>query len=686
MKKLLLFLVSTGLLNLYVNAQESRPHCFTSEYFNEAVKTDPQLLKDRETLENFTKQYIHQQSLQRSQQSLPYIIPVVFHILHNYGPENVSDDVIREAVRLMNIDYRKLRADTGTVYSAFQSLNADCEIEFRLATIDPNGNCTTGIEHLPTLKTYYADNSSKTDPAWTVWPRSKYLNIWVANTLANPTAAAYANYPTNGQLLTDGVMCWYTYVDNFTSTLTHEAGHCLNLWHIWGDTNTPGITCGDDSVSDTPITKGWDHCPTPNTSKVCDANTVENYQNYMDYSYCNNMFTVGQKSRMFAALNSPVGNRNNLWTPSNLIATGTDGSAAPLCSPVADFKADVSASCSNDSIHYTDQSWKGTPSNWNWSFPGGSPSTSNLQSPNVLYSSPGTYDATLIVSNATGADTIVKTSIVRITANALDTIPFAESFEDTTSFPGVDGWIESVGGGATWQRATNAGSMGTCSIRMNNYTNTAGAVDSWITPSMNFSNVNSPAIMTFKVANAQRSSTSNDELKVFYSLNCGKSWSATPYAKSGATLSTAGIVSTNFTPSNAGQWRLETVNVNGAKLKPNVRFKFQNTSDRGNNIYIDEINITGNITGIKEAEELQSDFSVYPNPSQGSSTIEFTLNKSCNVIIEVKDILGRTVANVFHDNLMAGIHERKLPALIPGIYLVDLNINNKHHIRKLVVS
>jgi len=687
MKKLLLFLVFTGLINFYVDAQEQRPHCFTSEYYNEAVKTNPDLVREREDLERFTEQYIRNQAVQRSGGPSPYIIPVVFHVLHNYGPENVTDDILIEAVRLMNEDFRKMNPDTANIYPSFLGIAADSDIEFRLATIDPNGNCTNGIEHLQTLKTYYANDQSKVDPAWTVWPRSKYLNIWVANTLENPTAAAYAYLPSNSTLLIDGIMCWYTYVDNMTDALTHEAGHHFNLLHTWGQGNSPGVSCGNDQVSDTPTSQGFTTCPNPNSADVCVPGVVENYQNYMDYSYCTNMFTEGQKARMHAALNSATGSRNVLWSPANLIATGTnDGAPASLCVPVADFKADYLASCSTDSIHFTDQSWKAAISNWSWSFPGGSPSTSNLQSPSVLYPAAGVYDATLIVSNASGSDTITKTSVVRITASPLNTIPFTESFEDSTSFPGIDGWTDSPGDALTWQRATNAGATGTSSIRINNYTNTAGAVDSWITPSMDFSNVDFPVTMSFKVSNAQRNSTSNDELKLYYSLNCGKSWSSTSYSKAGATLSTSGISSGSFTPSTPGQWRQETVNVNSVKLKPNVRFRFQNTSDRGNNVYIDDINIFGNYVGINEADELQSGFSVYPNPTQGISTIDFSLNKSSNVRLEIKDILGRTIAIVIDESIGAGIHIRNLPVLRPGIYLVDLIVNNKHHVRKLVVS
>src|SRR6185295_11878957 len=105
-------------------------------------------------------------------------------------------------------------------------------------------------------------------------------------------------------------------------------------------------------------------------------------------------------------------------------------------------------------------------------------------------------------------------------------------------------------------------------LKMNNFTNVAGEVDSWVTPSIDFSNVNFPVNMSFQVANAQRNSTTTDQLKVLYSLDCGKTWHNS-YNKSGATLATAGVLASNFTPSLPSQWRLENVNVNPVQNKPN---------------------------------------------------------------------------------------------------------------------
>ncbi len=691
MKKLLLILAFAGLLN--VSAEEPRRHCYSTEQYKQDILSDPQYTQNQKDLEDFTRQFIKNAPVSRSSSGPVYIIPVVFHVLHNYGPENISDAQIIDAVNIMTRDFRKRNADTSLIIPIFQGIAADAEIEFRLATIDPNGNCTNGIEHIQTTKCYSADDNSKLNP----WPCSKYMNIWTAYSLQNTAAAAYAKLP-GGSNAVDGIMSRYDYVGsigessvNNSRTLTHEMGHCFNLLHPWGNTNAPGGACGGtDYVADTPESDGWDNCLL--TGSVCNPPVIENVQNYMEYSYCDVMFTQGQVARMHATLNATANGRNNLWTPGNLIATGTDGNPPIICTPIADFQADNIAVCTGTAINFKDLSWKAPITSWNWSFPGGVPATSVDSNPVITYPTAGTFDASLIVTSSTGGDTIIRVAYIRVTDTALTTAPYTNDFElpAPASFPGVDGWIENSDNStsALWTRVTTANSTtgGTASLKMNNFSNFVGQEDAWVTPSIDFSNVNFPVYLNFKVANAQRSATSNDQLKVIYSTNCGQSWSTAGFNKSGANLATAGVVTFNFTPSTPTQWRSETVNINPVQNKPNVRFKFLNISDRGNNTYVDDINITGNIVGIDQTDELQLGFTLYPNPSYGNTDLGFTLIKSGTVAIDVKNILGQSIATVLNKTLPAGDYNHKLPVLSPGIYLIDVTVNNKHHVRKLIVS
>jgi PKD repeat protein len=657
--------------------------------FQQDIINNPQYEKNLSDLEGFTKQFINQSNVQRNSGQV-FVIPVVFHILHQYGPENITDAQVIDQINILNRDFRKLNADTIDIVPAFKSIAADCEIEFRLATIDPNGNCTNGIDRIVTNKTYLADNDSKLNQ----WPNNKYLNIWTAHDLLNTGAAAYAQYP-GGPASTDGIMTLSHYVGSIGSSngnrsrvLTHEVGHCLNLAHVWGSTNSPGVACGDDNVGDTPETEGWSNCNL--NASVCNPPVIENVQNYMEYTYCYNMFTLGQKARMHAALNSALSGRNNLWTNTNRIATGTDDSPVTICTPNADLIADYIYVCAGDPVIFNDLSWNAPITGHNWSFPGGVPSTSTDSAPVVVYPAGGVYNVTLISSSTGGSDTLTKVAYIHVTDTAKRSMPFTEDFENSNSFPGIDGWVENPDNAVngTWSRVSNANTTpgGNHSIKMSNFINSAGEVDSWVSPSIDFSNTSFPVTISFNVAYAKRNSSSEDELKLFYSTNCGKSWQNTPYSKSGSTLSTTGINPNNFTPTQPSQWRTEMVNVNPVQNKPNVRFKFQNTSDRGNNIFIDDINITGTIIGIDETNELQTGFALYPNPSYGETTVSFGLNNSRYVTVTVKNVLGQEIQRGEEKFLSAGNHEYKLTGLKPGIYFVVVIVNNKHHIRKLVIS
>jgi len=679
MKKILLAFILATTIASVTNAQEK--HCYTTEMDNEMALTNPDMLRQRQNLEAFIQQY---GKAERRNNSVVYVIPIVFHILHNYGEENISDAQVLDQVRILNRDFRRTNADTVNIVPAFQGMAADIEVEFRLPSIDPNGNCTNGIDRVQTMLTYSANNQSKING----WPNNKYLNVWVANSLENTGAAAYAHYP-GGNNAVDGIMNLHSYLGSIgtsspgrSRTLTHEIGHYLNLAHVWGSTNSPGVACGDDNVSDTPETKGWSSC-VPSGS-ICNPPIIENVQNYMEYSFCEYMFTEGQKTRMRATLNSSVSGRNNLWTPANLLATGvTQG--PQVCTPIADFNVNKRLACEGGDITFYDLSWNATVTNRVWSFPGGVPSTSTDSAPVVNYPVAGNYSASLTVSTASGADSITRTALVYITGSQQTSVPFVESFEDTASFPGATGFILNEDNSTTWTRVTNAASAGSASIRINNYTNVRGQIDDWIMPTLDFSNITSPVTMTFDVANAQRDSTSDDRLTFSGSLNCGANW-IPRYNKSGASLATTtSLVVTNFTP-NATQWRQESLSLNPFKLLPNIRFKFSNISDRGNNTYIDNINITGMIVNVDEIDEIQLGFALYPNPTTEASTVEFKLSQRQSVSLEVKNILGQTISNVINGELDGGLHEIKLPALPKGIYMIDLYTGNKHHVRRLIVS
>ncbi|MFM7106864.1 MAG: M43 family zinc metalloprotease, partial [Flavobacteriales bacterium] len=193
-------------------------------------------------------------------------LPLVFHILHLDGPENISDAQILDAVEVLNRDYAKLNPDTINIVHGFDTIAANCRIQFKLATKDPLGNCTNGIERIRTIETLQGDNGSKLNQ----WPRERYINVWSVARI-NSGAAGYSQYPSSvidqESARADGVLIKHDYlgrigtgVDFKSRALTHEIGHFLDLAHLWGNTNEPEVACGEDGVDDTPVTEGHSSC------------------------------------------------------------------------------------------------------------------------------------------------------------------------------------------------------------------------------------------------------------------------------------------------------------------------------------------------------------------------------------------------------------------------------------------
>ncbi|MCW3103262.1 MAG: hypothetical protein JWO09_1702 [Bacteroidetes bacterium] len=699
MKKITkLFCAGLAMIAFAGNALAQDPiFCHTDEMVRRSLDLNPALrseyLAEQARLEAADAEAFrngYRENTTREMEMPPvYTIPVVFHILHQNGPENISDAQILDQVRILNEDYRKLNADISAVVPSFTGVTADCEIEFRLAKKDPSGNCTNGIDRIFTPLTNAADDGSKLNP----WPRNKYLNVWVVKTIGTAGVAGYAYLPgTAFPTATDGILILSSYIGSIgtgnpttSRALTHEIGHFLNLQHTWGNTNNPGVACGNDGVTDTPNTKGHTSCPL--SDATCTAGVIENVQNFMEYSYCSNMFTAGQKTRMRAALNATAGQRNQLWTTSNLTATGVS-TPAVLC--LADFASDNATNtvCQGNSLTFSDLSWNGNPTSWSWSFPGGTPSTSTDSVPVVQYNTPGIYDVTLTVSNASGSVNTTKTNYVTVNSNtaSFSGSIYQEGFESTT-VPGT-GWVvrNQSPGGNTWVQTSSAGATGSKSVMITNLSTAGAYVDELIGPSIDMTAIaGSAPTMTFKTAYAQRTSTDADKLQLYVSTNCGISWTLRK-SMTGAALTSGGVVTGSFVPT-ATQWTNQTANLAGYTSQDNLYFMFRFTSDGGNNIYIDDINISGT-TGIAE-DATSSGFNIYPNPIDENTVVDFSLGSKQDVNVKVLDVLGREIITLFDGSLNEGDHQFAIgeqSKLSAGVYFVKVTMNGKAYTKKLIVN
>ncbi len=119
--------------------------------------------------------------------------------------------------------------------------------------------------------------------------------------------------------------------------------------------------------------------------------------------------------------------------------------------PLANFMAITTDFCGSGCTSFLDFS-TGQPTSWSWTFPGGTPSTSNLQNPqNICYSAPGTYDVTLVATNGSGSDTRTLTGYITVTtAPVVSAGPDVSICEgDTTQLQGQSngGYVWSIAAG-----------------------------------------------------------------------------------------------------------------------------------------------------------------------------------------------------------------------------------------------
>ncbi len=276
------------------------------------------------------RQYRAQRILSREPEA-HYRIPVVVHVIHR-GEEigfgsNISEAQFVDQLRILNEDFGRQNADTSNTRGLFRQVAADPDIEFVLARQDPDGLPTSGVVRLPGTRLSYSLRDENELGRISQWSADHYLNIWVAPLRNNAGGSLLGFVPEssipgwNNQFsnpVVDGVVIDYR---NFGSlgelrssanrgrTTTHEVGHFLGLYHIWGD----GGCDREDFVDDTPPqAKSSVGCP-PDTANSCGS--LDMYENFMDYTDngCMNMFTQGQKDRMRAVL-TMISRRSSLLT------------------------------------------------------------------------------------------------------------------------------------------------------------------------------------------------------------------------------------------------------------------------------------------------------------------------------------------------------------------------------------
>ncbi len=302
-----LILITSALFLMCTSHLIGQRNCGSMDHLHQQIQDNPEIQKNLDQLEEFTKGF----SLDKELNGAVLTIPVVVHVVYNTTTQNISQSQIDSQIDVLTEDFRRLNADASNTPNDFIGVAADSDIEFCLVEVT---RTATSVSSFGTNNSVKFNSSGGKD----VDSPSQKLNIWVCN--IGGGILGYAQFP-GGAASTDGVVIDYRYFGtNGTATApfdlgrtgTHEVGHWLNLRHIWGDGNCRV----DDQVSDTPPAGGPNYTgspcnyPGPNSCSPRGNNGgpdfPDMFQNYMDYSDdgCMNLFTTGQKTRMWAAINN----------------------------------------------------------------------------------------------------------------------------------------------------------------------------------------------------------------------------------------------------------------------------------------------------------------------------------------------------------------------------------------------
>lgn len=601
-----------------LSAQEK---CGTVHY-NQIREAKIPHLKDESDFENFIKEKSLERKSKNFPQNLrtseiePLVIPVVVHIIHKGEPVssgvNLSMERILSQIKTLNEDYRRLNADTIFTPTQYLDVATDTEIEFRLATSDPQGFATNGVVRIKGTQIDWTINDDASLKEESYWPAEDYLNIWVTD-LANDLLG-YSQFPesdleglefSSTNRLTDGVVIDYEYFGENAGdpkstgrTTTHEIGHFLGLRHVWGD----GGCSEDDYCEDTPGANAPNYnCTTEHTS--CGSRDM--YENYMDYTsdVCMNLFTVCQKNRMKIVLeNSP--RRKSLVTSPGLqepALVEDDAAISTIVSPnISSCESEINPEIVvlNNGLNdvssvrvelYVNEVLEETKNVILNLAPG---EKGTISFSNYSFSNKGPHKIRFQITrtnNTTDNNPFNNTKDINFYIRTEGILPVSEPFIE---FP-EDWLILNPDENVTWSITTLADNNNQVAhMNFFNYSENTREFDYLLSPSYDFSDLVS-ATLTFKVAYAPFPEVEEDGLAVIVSKDCGNTFPEADvlYRKYGSALATAPATENEFFPSSRSDWRTETLDLLKYMGDPNIQIAFLGQNGFGNNLFIDDVEI-----------------------------------------------------------------------------------------------
>lgn len=304
----------------------------------------------------------------------------------------------------------------------------------------------------------------------------------------------------------------------------------------------------------------------------------------------------------------------------------------------------------------------------------------------VTFPSSGTYELktwTGLVGDSTACNDTI-TQIITV-ATSITNFPLEEDFEG--AFPPATAQIINPDGDLTWTDISTTGANGaaTTASFVNNFSyNAAGQEDEMRFVNFDMSNVLNPAtaLLTFDVAYREYSASYTDDMRIDISTDCGLTFTQV-YFKDGPTLATGPSSTSNWQPSAASDWRNDTIDLS-AYVGGNVLVKFVNICGYGNNLYLDNINMTvQSFASLDEAGAF--DLTIMPNPASNETTVQFKQPLLEETIASLVSMDGKVV---WEASLSKGTHSKTIDvsSFEAAVYTLHFSSSAGTTIRKIVVK
>ncbi|MGZ3899885.1 MAG: T9SS type A sorting domain-containing protein [Bacteroidia bacterium] len=310
---------------------------------------------------------------------------------------------------------------------------------------------------------------------------------------------------------------------------------------------------------------------------------------------------------------------------------------------------------------------------------------------NMIAPPAGPHTYSYNITGVSGGDIVPSNNTTKsqfLSSTAYAANPIVEGFTVSTFPPPMWTAFNVDGGVYTFTRSTLAGGYGTSSESVLFQVNSAanGDKDDLYLPPTDMSAMSMPEL-SFDLAYCQVSASNKDSLNVFVSNDCGTSWTKV-FGNGSSAMATAPVNSSTFFVPTATQWTTVVTQLTAYANAPQILVKFQVIGNKGNRIFLDNINLKQMGTTSVQQNNLQGiTFGISPNPANNEATVSMKSSSNSEVILSVTNTLGQLVYHQQHQvNPGENLIKLDCKDLATGLYMITISNGQSKQTGKLIIA